>query len=155
MTNKGMEGFKKQLEELKRKGADIEPDEIIQDLTTPAPVQKVEEFESSFDRNAFQLLKQKAIKLLDDYENFYGPKGRGLSLAIHIQKENCADRFSETFNYIPDKLSIVHIVDIGTKGKYEKFDPEAERRWVEEQNRMVEEEKKKVAAKEKRLGRKK
>lgn len=148
-----MDAFKKQLEELKRKGADIDPDEIIKEITTVPEQKAVEDFESSFDRQAFELMKQKVIKLLSDFENFYGPKGRGLSIAIHVQKENCADRFSETFNYITDKLSIVHIVDIGTEGKYQKFDVEAERKWVEEHNKMVEEERKKVEEKEKRLGR--
>ena len=152
MSNPGMEGFKKQLEELKRRGANIDPDAIVADLTT-LPENQVEKFESSFDRKAFQLMKQKVIKLLEDFENFYGPKGRGLSVAMHVQKDDAADRFSETYNYIPDKLSIVHIVDIGSKGKYEKFDVEAERKWVEEHNKMVEEERKKVEEKEKRLGR--
>jgi hypothetical protein len=148
-----MDAFKKQLEELKRKGANIDPDQIVSDMTTLPEQKVVEEFESSFDRKAFQLMKQKVIKLLEDYEKFYGPKGRGLSVAMHVQKDDCADRFSETFNYIPDKLSIVNIVDIGTKGKYEGFDVEAERKWVEEHNKMVEEEKKRVEEKEKRLGR--
>jgi hypothetical protein len=114
----GMKDFKAQLNELKRKGADIDPEKIIEDLVTPPTVQIVEEFEASFDKKAFQLLKMKVQKLLDDFENFYGPKGRGLSVALHIQKEDSADRYSETFPYT-DKLSIVHIVDIGTKGKYE------------------------------------
>lgn len=144
MTSKGMEGIKKQLELLKRKGADVDPDAIIKDLTAPVPVHKVEKFESSFDNEAFQLMKQKVIKLLEDFENFYGPKDRGLSIAMHVQKENSADRFSETFNYVPDKLSIVHIVDIGTKGKYEP---------VVIDEKLIEEERKKVEEKEKRLGR--
>lgn len=152
MTNPGMEGFKKQLKALKAKGADIDPDAIIQDLTTPAPVTTIEEFENSFDKKVFQILKQKVMKLLNDFEDFYGPKGRGLSIAIHVQKDNSADRYSETFPYT-EKLSIVHIVDIGTEGKYEKFDPEKERLWIETHNKMVEEEKKKVEEKEKRLGR--
>ena len=152
MTNPGMEGFKKQLKALKSKGADIDPDAIIQDLITSAPITKIEEFENSFNKKAFQILKQKVMKLLDDFENFYGPKDRGLSIAIHVQKDNSADRFSETFPYT-EKLSIVHIVDIGTKGKYEKFDPEKERLWIESHNKMVEEERKKVAEKEERLGR--
>ncbi len=154
MSNPGMEGFKKQLEELKRKGADIDPDAIVAEVTQPPEMHKVDQFKSSFDSDAFALMKEKVIKLLDDFENFYGPKGRGLSIAMHIQKPNCADRFSETFDYIPDKLSIVHIVDIGEKGRTDKFDPEKEREWVEQHNAMVEEERKKVEEKEKRLGRK-
>ena len=114
----GMKDFKAQLDELKRKGADIDPDKIIEDLVTPPTVQIVEEFEASFDKKAFQLLKMKVEKLLGDFEDFYGPKGRGISIAIHVQKDDSADRYSETFPYT-DKLSIVHIVDIGTKGKYE------------------------------------
>ena len=145
MTNPGMEGFKKQLKALKSKGADIDPDAIIQDLTTPAPVTTIEEFENSFDKKAFQILKQKVMKLLDDFENFYGPKDRGLSIAIHVQKDNSADRYSETFPYT-EKLSIVHIVDIGTKGKYEPV-------VIEIDEKMIEEEKKKVEEKEERLGR--
>jgi hypothetical protein len=146
MTNPGMEGFKKQLKALKSKGADIDPDAIIQDLTTPASVTTIEEFENSFDKKVFQILKQKVMKLLDDFEDFYGPKGRGLSIAIHIQKDNSADRYSETFPYT-EKLSIVHIVDIGTKDKYEPV-------VIKIDERMIEEEKKKVEEKEKRLGRK-
>ncbi len=146
MTNPGMEGFKKQLKALKSKGADIDPDAIIQDLTTPASVTTIEEFENSFDKKVFQILKQKVMKLLDDFEDFYGPKGRGLSIAIHIQKDNSADRYSETFPYT-EKLSIVHIVDIGTKGKYEPV-------VIGIDEKMVEEERKKVREKEERLGRK-
>ena len=130
-------GFKKQLEELKRKGADIDPDAIISDLTKPPEVTTVEEFENSFDSKAFQLMKYKVATLLEDFEKFYGPKGRGLSIAIHVQKENSADRFSETFPYTDD-LSIVHIVDIGTKGKYEPVVTKID-------EKMIEEEKKKVA----------
>ena len=118
----GMKQFKDQLNELKRRGADINPEEIIKDLITPPEAQVVDEFEVSFDKKVFGLLKEKVLKLLDDFENFYGPKGRGLSVAIHIQKENSADRYSETFPYT-DTQSIVHIVDIGTKGKYEKIIP--------------------------------
>ena len=146
MTNPGMEGFKKQLKALKSKGADIDPDAIIQDLTTPAPVTTIEEFEKSFDKKVFQILKQKVMKLLDDFEDFYGPKGRGLSIAIHVQKDNSADRYSETFPYT-EKLSIVHIVDIGTKGKYEPV-------VIGIDEKMVEKERKKVREKEERLGRK-
>ncbi len=145
MTNPGMEGFKKQLKALKSKGADIDPDAIIQDLTTPASVTTIEEFEKSFDKKVFQILKQKVMKLLDDFEDFYGPKGRGLSIAIHVQKDNSADRYSETFPYT-EKLSIVHIVDIGTKGKYEPV-------VIGIDEKMIEEERKKVREKEERLGR--
>lgn len=123
MSNKdGMKAFRKQLEELKRKGADVDVDKIIEDLTTPPAVQVAEEFQSTFDAKAFVLLKEKVIKLLEDFEGFYGPKGRGLSVAIHVQKNNSADRYSETFPYT-DNISIVHIVDIGTKGKYEPVIP--------------------------------
>ena len=94
-------------------------------------------FENSFDSKAFQLMKYKVATLLEDFEKFYGPKGRGLSIAIHVQKENSADRFSETFPYTDD-LSIVHIVDIGTKGKYEPVVTKID-------EKMIEEEKKKVA----------
>jgi hypothetical protein len=117
-----MKQFKDQLQELKRKGADIDPEEIIKDLTTPPTIQVVDEFEISFDKQVFGLLKEKVMKILEDFESFYGPKGRGLSVAIHIQKENSADRYSETFPYTENQ-SIVHIVDIGTKGKYEPVIP--------------------------------
>ena len=139
MTIKGMEGFKKQLKALKEKGADIDPEEIIQDLMTPAGEKKTEEYVESFDNKAFGLLREKVDALLDDFENHYGPKGRGLSIAIHIQKENSADRYADTFNYIDGQLSIVHIVDIGTKGKYEPL--------VLDET-MIEEQKKKVIERE-------
>jgi hypothetical protein len=74
-----------------------------------------------------------------------------LSVAIYVEKENSADKFSEVFTYIPDKLSIVHIVDIGQKGVTDKFDPVKEREWVEAHNKMIEEQKRLVAEKEERL----
>ena len=150
MSSKGMEGFKKQLKALKEKGADIDPEEIINDLRTPAPKEKVEDFKESFDKKAFDLMRRKINKLLDDFENHYGPKDRGLSVAIHIQKENSADRYAETFNYIQDKLSIVHIVDIGIKGVTEIFDPEKERQWTEAHNKKIAEAQAQVKEREER-----
>ena len=138
---KGMEGFRQQLTALKEKGADIEPEEIIQDLMTPAGEKKTEEYMESFDKKAFGLLREQVGKLLDDFENHYGPKDRGLSIAIHIQKKDSADRYADTFNYIDGKLSIVHIVDIGTKGKYEP---------IVLDETMIENEKKKVEDREAR-----
>jgi hypothetical protein len=61
MSNPGMEGFKKQLEELKRKGADIDPDAIIADMTTPPAVHQVDEFKESFDAHAWGLMREKLI----------------------------------------------------------------------------------------------
>ncbi len=146
MTSKGMKGFKEQLNRLKEKGANIDPDEIVQDLIAPAGTKKTEEYVESFDNKAFGIMRRQIEKLLDDFENFYGPKGRGLSVAIHVSKENSADKYADTFNYIDGQLSIVHIVDIGTKGKYEPIT-------IDET--MILEQKEKVEEKEKRLGRKK
>ncbi len=100
MSSKGIEGFRKQLKALKEKGANIDPEEIIQELTVPPSKRKKEVFKESFDRKAFRLLREKVDKLLDDFENHYGPKDRGLSIAIHVQKKDSADRYADTFNYI-------------------------------------------------------
>lgn len=135
-TNKGFEGFKKQLQALKEKGADIDPNAIINEIITPPEKKEQEEFEK-FDRKAFELMRKQIDKLLDDFENHYGPKGNGLSVAIHVQKENCADRYADHYPFVPDKLSLVHIVDIGKKGVHEPFDPEKEKQWVEEHNKKI------------------
>jgi hypothetical protein len=149
---KSFDDFKSQLQTLKEKQErakenveDIEPinpDEIINELITPAKKEEIDEFEDSFDKKAWSLMRKQIDKLLDDFENFYGPKGRGLSVAIHVQKENCADRYADNYPYVPDKLSIVHIVDIGTKGKYEKIDLKKDKQWIEKHNKMVEEQRK-------------
>lgn len=138
----GMDDFKKQLEELKRKGADIDPDAIIDEITSPPEVQIIEAFENSFDKHAFDLMKQKVMSLLDDFGSFYGPKGRNLSVAVHVQKDNSADRFSENFEYT-DGLSIVHIVDIGTKGKYEPIVIGTDEAAVEKEKQRIKKEQRK------------
>ena len=142
--SKGFEDFKKHLVALKEKGVDIEPNDIINDLTSPPKPKEKEEYEDSFDRKAFGLLRRRVEKLLDDFENHYGPKGNGLSLAIHVQKENCADRYADHYPFVEDKLTLVHIVDIGKKGVHEPFDPEKEREWVEQHNKKILEAKKQV-----------
>lgn len=142
MTTKGMEGFRQQLKALKEKGANIDPEEIIQELTVPPSKRKKEIFVESFDNKAFGLLREQVDKLLDDFENHYGPKDRGLSIAIHIQKANSADRYADTFNYIDGKLSIIHIVDIGTKGKYEPL--VLDETMIEEQRTKADEKKERL-----------
>jgi hypothetical protein len=90
-----------------------------------SPVLPNIEFESElepektpFNEKTFKLAKGKIIRLLDDFENFYGPKGRGIKVSIHIVKENNADQAIEEFHY-DEKTFVEHVVDIGIKGKYE------------------------------------
>jgi hypothetical protein len=143
---KDFNDFRKQLNELRNKGANIDPDKVIEELTKPVPEKVKEIYEDSFDRKAWKLMRRQINKLLDDFENFYGPKGRGLSVAIHVQKEGCADRYADHYPYIPDKLSIVHIVDIGSKKRYDKIDFEKDREWIEKHNKMVAEQRAKAEA---------
>lgn len=111
-----LDSFKAQLEKLKAKGLDIDPDQVIEDIKNP--VIKVKEPE--FDDNSFLLARKKIDDLLNDYRGFYGPKGRTLKVEIYIGKENSADTFTEKFEN--GNIEVIHTVEIGTEGKYEPVD---------------------------------
>ena len=61
----------------------------------------------------------KLSSLVKDYREFYGPKGRQLEIIVKIKKNNSADSFSESWVF-NDLIKISQIIEIGTKGKYEK-----------------------------------
>lgn len=112
-----LDNFKKQLNKLKAQGVDIDTEQLIKEIQNP-----VIKEEPKFNEEAFALAKIKINKLLDDYQNFYGLKGCTLKVEVYIGKENSADTFTENFPYVPNKLEVIHTVEIGTKGKYEPVD---------------------------------
>lgn len=114
-----LENFKVQLEKLKAKGVDIDTEQIVNEIKNPVIKEKEE---SNFNKDNFDLARKKIDKLLDDFYSFYGPKGRSLKVQLYIGKENSADNFSEKFVYEDNKLEVIQIVEIGTKGKYEPVD---------------------------------
>lgn len=116
MSNQ-LEVFKLRLEQLKDMGVDVDPEKIAEEIMKPQiPEDKTEEEKEAI---LFDLAKAKAIEFIDDYHNFYKPKGRKLRVIIEVIKKNCADKFGERFVY-SDDLEVVTLIGIGTKGKYEK-----------------------------------
>lgn len=111
-----LDGFRKQLNKLKNKGVDINPEEIVDEIQNPVIVEK-----PKLNEKLFLLTKQKVDNLLEDFRNFYAKKGCSLKVEVYIGKENSADTFTEKFEY-DDKLKVIHTVEIGTKGKYEPVD---------------------------------
>ncbi len=112
-----LDNFKKQLDKLKAQGADIDPEQVLEEIKNPVIVE-----EPKFNENWFLLAKQKVENLLNDFHQFYGPKGCSLRVQVYIGKENSADTFTERFVYEENKLEVIHTVEIGTKGKYEPVD---------------------------------
>jgi hypothetical protein len=117
----GFKTFKKQLNALKDGGMDIDPDKVIAEINAgPKEIEVVKK--GGFNEEHWKLLRSQLNKLLDDYQNFYSGKGRGIGVTVHITKENNADRFVEKYDY-DTKMILLHVCDIGTKGKYEPVVP--------------------------------
>ena len=112
-----LDSFKKQLEKLKAKGLDIDPEQVIYEIKNPVIKKEIE-----FNDNAFLVAKKKIDQLLEDFRSFYGPKGRTIKVEIYIGKEDSADTFTEKFPYEENKIEVIHTVEIGTVGKYEPVD---------------------------------
>ena len=115
-----LETFKLRLEELKKMGVDIDPEKITEEvMQAQIPVDASEKEKEEEDKRLFELIREKVIGLIDDYNNFYRPKGRKLRVVVEIVKENSADKFGEKFIY-SDTMDVISVIGIGTKGKYEK-----------------------------------
>ena len=113
-----LENFRLRLEQLKEQGVDINPEKITQEVIQ---AQTIPEDTSEEDKaeELFKLAKQRIVGLLVDWKNHYRPKGRKLKVWVRIEKDNSADAYGEKFVY-DDDLEVVSVIEIGTKGKYEK-----------------------------------
>lgn len=114
-----LETFKLRLEELKEQGVDIDPEKVTEEIVQAHNRFLDELPKEEKEKKLFELAKEKVISLLDDYQNFYRPKGRKIKIMVEIEKDNAADKYGEKFIY-SDDMSVISVIGIGTKGKYEK-----------------------------------
>lgn len=64
------------------------------------------------NKTIFKMMRQKVDKLLDDYIQYYYPKGgRGIKVTVEVEKEGATDLHSEEFEYL-DTMKVVHKVGI-------------------------------------------
>ena len=106
-----LDNFKKQLDKLKDKGVEIDPDQVIADILKP--IEKKEEFNDWH----WSLLERKVKSIMGDYKDFYHGKGCGLKVLFYVSKPDSADTFTESFDYNKD-MQVISTVEIGTEGKY-------------------------------------
>lgn len=88
--------------------------EIASNNTTK--VLEENDIKPTLNTSALEQVKNQVDKLLKDFEEFYGPKGRGVKIVVHILKEDKNDTVAEKWNY-DDNYSVVSAIDIGTAVK--------------------------------------
>lgn len=118
MPNTQLDGFKTQLNKLKNDtGLDIDIDKIIE------KVQETPEQEKDYlDREALIMARIKIDSIIKDYEDFYGPRDRGIEINIKITKDNPADQVGEQWVFgEKQKVKVRRFEQIGIKGKHEPF----------------------------------
>ena len=119
MAENQMEVFRQRLEQLKESGVDIDPEKITEEIINPQQIINSDLSENEKKQKFYELLKEKVVNLIDDFDGHYRPKGRKLKVIIRIEKENSADAFGEKFVFDKD-MEVISMIEIGTKGKYEK-----------------------------------
>jgi hypothetical protein len=64
------------------------------------------------NKTIYEMMRQKINKLLDDYIDYYYPKGgRGIKVTIEVEKESGTDWHEEEFEY-SDTMKVNHKVRI-------------------------------------------
>ena len=122
MSNQ-LDTFRMRLEELKKQGVDIDPQKVTDEIVNPQDIPKDLNEEEKREK-LFDLTKSKIISLVDDFKSHYRQKGRKLKVIVRIEKENSADAYGEKFVY-DDDMEVISMIEIGTKGKYQKVIEEA------------------------------
>ncbi len=89
------------------------------DNVTKITGEAVDESKIKIDETPLNAAINKLNNLINDYKEFYGPKGRQLEVIVKIKKNHSADSFSESWVF-NDLIKITQFIEIGTKGKYEK-----------------------------------
>ncbi len=118
MSNTQLKSFKAQLKKLKRDtGLDIDTESILKSI------QEIPEQEKDLlDREALIMARIKIDSIIKDYEDFFGPQGKGLEITIKITKDNPADQVGEQWIMGEDqKIKVRRFEQIGTKGKHTPF----------------------------------
>ena len=89
-----LDAFRMKLEELRKRGVDIDPDNVVEQIiNAPQEIAKLKEEEK--EELMFALAKEKIDKLLEDFFSFYRPKGRRLRVAVEIVKDDAAGAENE------------------------------------------------------------
>ena len=122
-----LEQFKLQLERLKDQGVDIDPQKITEDVVRSQrereeDLKKLSQEER--DQKCFDLAVTKVIQLMNDWYHHYREKGRRLNTIVRIEKDDSADAYGEKYVF-DEKMQVINMIEIGTKGKYEKVLEEA------------------------------
>jgi len=122
-----LEQFRMQLEKLKASGVNIDPDKITEEVVK-APQELAQELaklsKEEREEEYFNMAVQKVLQLMSDWKDHYRGKGRRLNLIVRIEKDNSADAYGEKYIF-DDNLQVINMIEIGTKGKYEKVLEEA------------------------------
>jgi hypothetical protein len=114
-----LETFRMRLEQLKQQGADIDPSKVTEEIVD-SHLQLVKDMgKEEREQKLFDLTLAKIVDLVTDFKEHYRPKGRKLKVIIRIEKDNSADAYGEKFVY-DDDMQVINMIEIGTKGKYEK-----------------------------------
>ena len=117
-----LEQFKMQLEALKASGVDIDPEKITEDVIR-GPQERAADLakltQEEREKAYFDLAIQKVLQLMSDWKGHYKDKGRRLNVIVRIEKDNSADAYGEKYIF-DDNLQVINMIEIGTKGKYEK-----------------------------------
>lgn len=117
--NTQLQSFKAQLKRLKREtGLNIDPDAIVESLKKGPPQKE----ENLLDREALIMARIKIDHIVKEYEEFFGPKGRGIEIDIKITKDDHADCVGEQWIMgEAQKIAVRRFEEIGVKGKHEPF----------------------------------
>ena len=77
-----------------------------------------QETENVENNELYEMFKMKIDKLFEDFFSFYKTRGRGMEVTVKITKENFGGLHKEE-TVFDDKVKVIFLAEIGTKGKYE------------------------------------
>ena len=97
--------------------------EVSEEEVEAAKILKEEDTKPTINLSALDQAKNQFEKLLKDFEEFYGPKGRSLKIVVHIIKDDKKDTVAEKWMF-GKRYQVISAIDIGTALTEEELDLE-------------------------------